>query len=128
MPNKAHLAAAGNAPLSASAITGGVVTQAVSGSASTDATLMPIGSHYQVTTSSSNQGMIFPPGNGTTDSFGAGDWGTIFNNTGNTIKVYPPAGFKINGGTATTGSVSLTTLQKALWVCLDGSNFTMLVA
>jgi len=127
MPNKAHLIASGNPPLSASAITGGVVTQAVSGSASTDATLMPIGSWYNVTTSSSNQGMIFPPGNGTTQGFGAGDWGGISNNTANTIKVYPPAGFKINGGTATTGSVSLTTLQNAIWWCLDGSNFSVIV-
>ena len=127
MANKMHIGAAGVSPLASAAITGGVVTQAVSGSASTDATLMPIGSWYNVTASSSNQGMIFPPGNGSTDKFGPGDWGGISNNTGNTIKVYPPVGGKINGGTVTTGSVSLTTLQNAIWWSIDGTLFSVVI-
>ena len=127
MANKMHIGAAGVSPLASAAITGGVVTQAVSGSSNTDATLMPIGSFFNVTASSSNQGMIFPPGNGSTQGFGAGDWGGISNNTTNTIKVYPPIGGKINGGTATTGSVSLTTLQNAIWWCLDGTSYSVVI-
>ena len=37
----------------------------------------------------------------------------VFNSSGSTGKVYPPTSGTLNGGTATTGSLSLTTLKVA---------------
>ena len=126
MAIKQHVMSQGTSAGAAGAIVGGVTAQAVSGSSQTDATLMPLGTHFYVTTSSSNQGCILPPGTGSTDAMAVGDWGTIFNNTTNTIKIYPPTSGIFNGGSA-NAAVSLTTLQKALfWKC-DSTNYAILV-
>ena len=127
MPVRAHVMSGGISAQEAGAITGGWATQAVSGSSATDATLMAISSHFKIATSSSNQGCIFAPGNGSADGHNPGDGGFIVNTTGNTIKVYPPTGGTINGGTVTTGSVSLTTKQNAVWRCIDPLTFVMVV-
>ena len=126
MTVRQHVMSTGASAAHAGAVVGGVYTQPVSGSSQTDATLMPLATHYYVTTSSSNQGCIIPPGNGSADAMQPGDWSTIFNNTANTIKIYPPVGGAINAGSA-NAAVSLTTHQKALfWMC-DATNYALLV-
>ncbi len=127
MSIRAHVMSSGQSPQSAGSIVGGWVTQAVSGSSATDATLMAISSNFKIATSSSNQGCIFAPGNGSDDGYNSGDHGFIANTTGNTIKVYPPTGGTINGGTVTTGSVSLTTKQNAVWSCIDPLTFIVII-
>ena len=126
MTNKQHVMAGGQSAQSAGSIVGGVTAQAVSGSSQTDATLIPLGTHFYVSTSSSNQGCILPPGTGSTDGLAVGDWGTLANNTSNTIKLYPPTGGIFNGGSA-NAAVSLTTKQNCLWWKLDATNYATLI-
>ncbi len=40
----------------------------------------------------------------------------VYNGSGSTGKVYPPTSGTLNGGTATTGSLSLTTLKVAVFI------------
>jgi hypothetical protein len=106
------------------AVIGGVSNgvTAAAGTTSTNATLLPFSSLTVVTTGTSNQGVILPPGNGTADGMQPGDSLTVANYTGATIIVYPPAGGKLNNGSANSG-LSLTNGKTAYFRSIDGTNF-----
>lgn len=125
---KARLSGLGVATQLATFMAGGTVTNTLTatGSASTDALLVTDDINIFTTTASST-GAILPPGNGTVPVLGAGDAIVIANHGANTLKVYPPAGFKLNNGTATTGSLNVATLKTGIFFCIDGSNWTGIV-
>ena len=74
------------------------------------------------TSAPANSGARLPlagsPGEGPTQ----GDVFFITNGDANTMLVYPPAGGKLNFGTA-NASYSLTTLKTSMWICVDGTNY-----
>lgn len=77
------------------------------GSASTDATALKKQQTYVNITATGADGVRLPAD---------ADLGVeyiVYNGSGSTGKVYPPASGTLNGGTATTGSLSLTTLKIA---------------
>lgn len=129
MPIVSKLLGLGLSPHLASRVTGTVnATEVTAGTTQAGATLLSLDDIHNIKTSQSNGGVILPPGNGTTDGMQPGDSMWVFNNTTNTIKVYPPgAAGTINAGSA-AASISLTTLQKGLFVSLDGTAFTALVS
>lgn len=100
-------------------------TLTATGSASTDALLVTSGVNI-VTTTASSTGVILPPGNGTVAIANIGDEIWIANHGAQTLTVYPPAGYKINNGSANSG-ISVATLKAALCKCIDGNNWTVIV-
>lgn len=125
---KARLTGLGIAAPLATFMAGGTVTNTLTatGSASTDALLVTDDINIFTTTASST-GAILPPGNATVPVLQAGDCIVIANHGAQTLKVYPPAGFKLNNGTATTGSLNVATLKTGIFICIDGSNWTGIV-
>jgi hypothetical protein len=109
------LTGSGNAGLSAQAIVGFVSTAQTASGASQGAQSLPT-SIVEYTTSTSNYGPTLPA------DAAPGDTYTVFNNTANTIKVWPASGYKLNGGT-TDAALSLTTLKVASFTSLGNGNW-----
>ena len=108
MTFKAHMMGSGISAGAAGAIQGGVNSASVgAGTDHTNFTLLPMVSTHWIKTAANNSGVGLPPGNGTGDSMGPNDWMEIYNADANTLLLYPPAGGTLNGGTATTGTVSI---------------------
>lgn len=109
------LLGSGNAGQSAQAIVGFVsLAQTASGSAQGSQSLPT--SIVEYTSSTSNYGPTLP------SDAAPGDMYTVFNNTANTIKVWPASGYKLNGGTA-DAALSLTTLKTATFTSLGNGNW-----
>lgn len=126
MTIKRNAMGSGVSAAAARALVGGVnTTTAAAGTTHLDATLLPLDSHFWVTTGANNSGLILPPGNGSGDIMAAGDSCIIYNGTSNTLLLYPPLGGKINDGTATTGTLSMPTHTSTEAVSLDGTNFAV---
>lgn len=126
MTFKAHLTGTGSSAANAASAVGGVIsTQAGAGTTRTDATLLQMASFQWIKTAANNSGVILPPGNGTGDSFAAGDYMHIYNGDTNTLLLYPPTGGKLNDGTASTGTVSIATHTTVTAYSLDGLNFAV---
>lgn len=90
------------------------------GSASTDATA--ITSSFSVfATVGSNEGARLPTAGG------KGPF-VVINSGANALKVYPAAGEKINNGTATTGSFSVTNAKQAIFLPAGNQWFAALSA
>lgn len=124
MSIKAHLTALGTPASLAASIVGGVNTTTVgAGTTAAGATLLPFSGNVWIKTAANNSGVILPPGNGTGDGLSAGDYITIYNGDSNTLLLYPPTGGTLNGGTATTGTVSIPTKTSVDATCLDSLNF-----
>jgi hypothetical protein len=105
----------GNAGLSAQAIVGFVsLAQTASASAQGGQTLPT--SIVEYTSSTANYGPTLP------SDAAPGDQYTVFNNTANTIKVWPASGYKLNGGSA-DAALSLTTLKAATFTSLGNGNW-----
>lgn len=130
MTVQAHLIGSGISPLGAQSIVGSVVTtEAGAGTTQTDATKLSMASIHVISTAANNSGVVLPPGTSTTtDKMQAGDTMWVANYSANSLILYPPTGGKLNNGTATTGGITLTTLQKALCLCIDGTSFMVLVS
>lgn len=95
-------------------------TIAGAGTAQTDATA--IASTFTIiSTAPSNSGVVLK-------NAGSQPVNVIYNGGGNTLKVYPATGEKINNGTATTGAFSLTTLKTAIFVGTEGAWIGLLSA
>lgn len=124
MTFKQHCMGSGLSAAAAGAAIGGV-NSAIAGAGTTaaTATLLPFSSVVNVATAANNSGVILPPGNGSGDSMEAGDWILVYNGDANTLLLYPPKGGALNGGTVTTGSVSIATKTSLMLFCLDGLNF-----
>ncbi len=124
MTIKRNITGLGTAPQTAAAIVGNVSTSAAgAGTVSTDATLLPMVSNHWVTVAANNSGVILPPGNGSGDNMIAGDNMSIYNDSANTLLLYPPAGGQLNGGTTTTGTVSIATKTSVTATSLNGLAF-----
>jgi hypothetical protein len=124
MTIKRNVTGLGVAAQTASAIVGGVNTAtAGAGTTRTDASLLPLVSNHWVTTAANNSGVILPPGNGTGDNMQAGDYMRIYNDSSNTLLLYPPTGGQLNGGTVSTGTVSIPTKTTVEAVSLNGLAF-----
>ena len=105
-----NLTGSGIAPTAASNIAGPVNTATSgAGTASTDAALLPLQATHYIATAANNSGVILPPGNGSGASMVVGDSMWIYNGDANTLLLYPPPLGQLNGGTATTGTVSIPT-------------------
>lgn len=127
MTIKSNVSHLGVAPLTAAAVVGGVSTTAAgAGTTRTDATLLPLASNHWITTAASNSGVILPPGNGTGDGMQAGDYMRIYNDSANTLLLYPPTGGQLNGGTVSTGTVSVPTKTSVEAVSLNGLAFAVM--
>lgn len=101
----------------ASAISGGAATGLVTtGSSNTDALQLAALAAHHVTTSSASTGALLAAGV-------AGDQTAVFNNSGQTILIYPPSGAQINALTATTGGFSMANGKTALFVCLSATRW-----
>lgn len=126
MTFKQHVMGSGGAAALAGATVGGMNTStAGAGTTRTDATLLPISSNHWITTGANNSGLILPPGNGTGDVMQAGDFMNIYNDTANTILLYPPTGGQLNGGTVSTGTVSIPTKTSVQAMSLNGLAFSV---
>lgn len=126
MTIKRNAMGSGVSAAAAGALVGGMnTTTAGAGTTHSDATLLPLASHFWVTSGANNSGLILPPGNGSGDGMAAGDSTIIYNGTANTLLLYPPLGGKINDGTATTGTLSMPTHTSTEAVSLDGLNFAV---
>jgi len=124
MSIRAHVMGSGVAAGAASAIVGGVNSASVgAGTDHTNFTLLPLSSIHWIKTAANNSGVGLPPGNGSGDGMGPGDYCTIYNGDSNTLLLYPPAGGNLNGGTATTGTVSIPTKTSVQAISLDGVTF-----
>lgn len=110
-----NILGSGNAGLAAQAIVGFVsLAQTASGSAQGGQALPSAIVEY--TASTANYGPTLPA------AAAPGDQYTVFNNTANTIKVWPASGYKLNGGT-TDAALSLTTLKTATFTSLGNGNW-----
>ena len=105
----------GNAGLSAQAIVGFVSLAQTASAAAQGGQTLPT-SIVEYTTSTANYGPTLP------SDAAPGDTYTVFNNTANTIKVWPASGYKLNGGT-TDAALSLTTLKVATFTSLGNGNW-----
>lgn len=124
MSIKQNLMGSGASAGLASSAVGGVNSGSVgAGTTHSDFTLLPLTSVHWIKTAANNSGVGLPPGNGTTDGMAAGDYCTIYNDDANTLLLYPPLGGKLNGGTTTTGTVSIATKTSVTAISLDGLQF-----
>jgi hypothetical protein len=126
MTIKQHVMGSGGAAALASAVVGGMNTAtAGAGTTRTDATLLPLTSNHWISTAANNSGVILPPGNGSGDGMQAGDFMNIYNDSANTLLLYPPAGGQLNGGTVSTGTVSIPTKTSVQAMSLNGLAFSV---
>lgn len=126
MTFKAHCTGTGMAAGLAANVIGGVnSTIAGAGTTHSDATLLPFSSICWIKTAANNSGVILPPGNGSGDSMAPHDSIIIYNDDSNTLLLYPPLGGKLNGGTTTTGTVSIPTKTSVTAWSLDGLQFAV---
>lgn len=126
MSFKRNIMGSGIAAGAAETIVGGVNSiVAGAGTTHSDATLLPLSSHFWIKTGANNSGLILPPGNGSGDGMAPGDSMIIYNGTANTLLLYPPLGGQINDGTATTGTLSMPTHTSTEAVSLDGLAFAV---
>lgn len=126
MSIKRNVIGSGISPGAASVIIGGVNSDSVgAGTTSADATLLPLLTNHNIRTAANNSGVIIPPGNGTGDGMQPGDQMRVYNGDGNTLLLYPPAGAKLNDGTATTGTVSCATHTSLEITCLTSTLFAI---
>lgn len=126
MSIKRNLTGSGIAPGAATAILGGVNSDTSgAGTASTDAALLPLVGIHNIRTAANNSGVILPPGNGSGDGMQPGDEMWVYNGDANTLLLYPPAGCKLNDGTATTGTVSCPTHTTLVVKCLTATLFAV---
>ncbi len=124
MTIRSNITGLGTAPATASAIVGNVSTTAAgAGTTAADATLLPMVSNHWVTTAANNSGVILPPGNGSGDKMIAGDNMSIYNDSANTLLLYPPTGGQLNGGTVSSGTVSIATKTSVTATSLNGLAF-----
>lgn len=124
MPFKRNLMGSGVGTGATNAILGGVNSAIVgAGTTHSDATLLPFSSVIWVKTAANNSGVILPPGNGASDPMQPNDVMVIYNGDANTLLLYPPLGGNLNGGTATTGTVSIATKTSVEACSLDGVSF-----
>lgn len=101
----------------AAAIAGGAVDAIVAlGSTNADATQLQAVSANRIGTSAASTGVKLSAGQG-------GDSTAVFNDSGQTILVYPPAGAQINALTVTTQGFSMTTGKTALFSCISGTRW-----
>ncbi len=128
MAIKSKLTGLGCAAELASNIAGKVnTTLAGAGTSSTDATLLTRADMFIISTAANNSGVILAPGNGTASfEYSEGDEVIVANYDANTLLLYPPAGGKLNNGTATTGTVSIATHTSVLCKCIDRLNFVVM--
>ena len=110
-----NLLGSGIAGGAAQSIVGRVSLAQTASGASQGAQLFPT-SIVEYTTSTSNYGPTLPA------DAAPGDTYTVFNNTANTIKVWPASGYKLNGGT-TDAALSMTTLKVATFTSLGNGNW-----
>lgn len=124
MSIKRNVMGAGNSAVSATAIIGSVNTgTAGAGTVSTDAALLPLVSVHWIATAANNSGVIVPPGNGSGAAMEPADSMKIYNGDANTLLLYPPPGGNLNGGTTTTGTVSIPTKTSVEVTCLNNTTF-----
>lgn len=113
----------GISPLASLHLNAGTVDSSEAGAGTTQAgaTMLSLKGVHWVKTGASNSGVVIAPGasNTTANTLTAGDYLIVFNNTGNTLKVYPPGTGTINGGSA-SAAISLTDKQVSFLICLDG--------
>ena len=107
----------GNAGQSAQAIVGFVSLAQTASGASQGAQTLPT-AIVEYTTSTSNYGPTLPA------DAAPGDTYTVFNNTANTIKVWPASGYKIDGGT-TDAAVTQATLVTKEYLSLGNGNWVI---
>lgn len=125
MPIKSKLTGLGMPAGLAANVVGTVNTsEAGAGSSNTDATLLSFDDFHIVSTGNNNTGVILPPGNGSGSGLSAGDTVSVVNYTGNTLKVYPPLGGKLNNGSA-NAAISITNTKGVVATCIDSLNFTV---
>jgi len=118
MPIKSKLTGTGTSAINAQQIGGTVITTEVgAGTTRLDATLLSFDDVHVVSTGANNSGLILPA------TLAAGDSMLIFNNTGNTLLLYPPTGGKLNDGTVSTGTVSIATKTSVEAVSINGTDF-----
>lgn len=125
MPIKSKLTGLGMPAALATNIAGTVNTsEAGAGSSNTDATLLSFDDFHIISSGANNSGVILPPGNGSGSSLSAGDTMSVTNYIGNTLKIYPPLGGKLNNGTANV-AISITDKKSVVASCIDSLNFTV---
>jgi len=101
----------------ASAMAGGGVAGLVAvGTTNADALQLGALAAHHVTTSSSSTGVKLAAGV-------AGDFCVVFNNSGQTILAYPPAGAQINALTATTQGFSMADGKVVIFTCISGTRW-----
>jgi hypothetical protein len=116
MPFIEHLMGVGVPPVAASATAGGGVTGIVAtGSTATDAFQLS-GSFNAITTSAASSGVIMPKA--------SGGWGAIWNNSGQTIVVYPPTGATLNNAAA---SITLATAKAMLFFQTSATTYATIL-
>ena len=92
--------------------------QTATGSTNADAFALTVPS-TEFTTTAAGTGAILP---GTSSRVLLGDELFVANLGANTLKVYPPVGFKINGG-STDAAVSISTLKTAIFIPRGDGNY-----
>ena len=101
-------------------ITGGVTlsveTVAAAGAAATTATAAPVYGVIVATGADGTKGIKLP-------TAAAGKVAIVKNTVAQILKVYPGTSDKINGGTATTGSLSMAASTSAVFVAYDAENW-----
>lgn len=122
MTIKSKLTGVGMAPALAQNVVGTVATaEAGAGTVSTNATTLSMDDTHIISTAANNSGVILPTG------MSAGDSMVIANYSANTLLLYPPAGGKLNNGSA-NASVSIATLKNVEAICIDGTSFTVIAS
>lgn len=80
------------------------------GSSASDGTTLKKAQNFVNMTATGADGIILPADAALNRPY------IVYNSSGSTGKVYPPANGTLNGGTATSGSLSLTTLKVAMFM------------
>lgn len=120
MPLHDRLMHAGASALLAREVCGTVSTVSAAGTTKADATPLP-NAVNDVTVAAANSGVILR-------SMSPGESQYVFNDaTGNTLKVYPPAGGQINNAGADT-AVTLANNKAGLFVCLSALAYAYVVS
>ncbi len=99
---------------------GNVATVASAGSSATDATLLT-GDTNLVTGGDGTKGVILPNAE-------VGAQINVSNQAGGIVKVYPPTSGKLNGLTATTGSVSIAANKGGIFVRANSVDWLVVYA
>lgn len=95
----------------------GSVTQTFTATGTTQATAAAITTVFtNVTTGTEGQGVLLP------GSMNPGDSGMVCNSTSVSIYMYPPVGYKFNGGT-TNAPMMIPPQRCGRFVCIDGNNY-----